>query len=207
MTKVKICGIKTAEEVSILNKYVPDYAGFIFSKSKRIVSSKMATFLIKLLPVEVKKVGVFVNESAETVLKTHWECGLDVVQLSGEEDQSYIDKIKKSGYIKEIWKTIMVKDGSELFRNINADAVLLDTYSEKAHGGTGKTFDWSIAKSFAKENRIILAGGLKAGNVRNAIDMLEPYCVDVSSGVEIDGYKDENLVREFINTVKPEVNV
>lgn len=202
MTKVKICGIKTAEEAAILNRFVPDYAGFIFSKSRRIVSNKMATFLIKLLPAEVKKVGVFVNESVETVLSTQWECGLDVVQFSGEEDQSYIDRLKKSGYVKEIWKAVRVRDGSELLQSINADAILLDTYSEKAHGGTGEAFDWNIARGFAINNRIVLAGGLKPGNVRAAIDTLKPYCVDVSSGVEIDGYKDENLVGEFINAAK-----
>jgi Phosphoribosylanthranilate isomerase len=207
MTKVKICGIKTAEEVSILNRHVPDYAGFIFSKSKRIVSSKMADFLIKLLPEEVKKVGVFVNEPLEKVLDIQWGCTLDVVQLSGEEDQSYIDALKKSGYVKEIWKSVRIKDGSELLNNIHSDAILLDSYSEKAHGGTGETFDWNIAKSFAEGKRIILAGGLKHGNVRNAIDILRPFCVDVSSGVEVNGYKDEYLVSKFINAVKTGVDI
>jgi len=208
MTAVKICGIKTPEEVSILNRYTPDYAGFIFSRSKRIVSIKKASFLIGLLPKEVKRVGVFVNETEETILNTQWECGLDVIQLSGDEDESFINKLKKTGYIKEIWKSVRVSGSTDYSDiNNNADAILLDTYSKSAYGGTGETFDWNGAKSFAENHRIILAGGLNPDNVKEAIKTLNPYCVDVSSGVEVNGYKDENLVKEFIKRVKSGVNV
>jgi len=210
MTMVKICGIKTIEEVSILNKFIPDFAGFVFSKSKRMVNIKKASSLISNLSMEIRRVGVFVNEPLSFVYEVYKECGLDVIQLHGDEDIEYINKLKAElGDDVVAWKSIRVKGETEIYEanRIDADAILLDTFSDRAYGGTGEAFNWDIAREYASKNKIALAGGLNVQNVRHAIEKLKPYCVDVSSGVEVNGYKNEIMVKDFILAVKEEVRV
>lgn len=199
MTQVKICGIKREIDVEYINKYLPTYAGFVFAGTKRKLSPETAQNLCRLTNNRIKKVGVFVNEDIESLLNIANLCRLDVVQLHGDETPDYVQRVKNAGY--EVWKAFRIQDNSvfEQIKNYNADKYLLDTYVENEYGGSGFTFDWSIIKN---GESIILAGGLTANNVTEAIAIARPFCVDVSSGVEDEfGYKDEQKIREFMEVV------
>jgi len=208
-TKVKICGLRRREDIEIVNIHLPDYAGFVFAESKRKVTPELAKELSGMLDKRVKSVGVFVNEKPETVLDISIECDLDVVQLHGDETPAFIKELKKNKIQSAIWKGIRVQD-SRSIRSIqdynidepNVEAFVLDAFAEGVYGGTGSTFDWKLAREAGKFGRIILAGGLNVHNLREAIAAVRPYAVDVSSGVESCGYKDESKIRDFICTAR-----
>jgi len=211
MTKVKICGLRCEDDITYVNETLPDYIGFVFARSKRQVSLREACKLAALLDRRIKKVGVFVDENIQTVVKTVEECGLDVIQLHGDEDINYISDVKnrlpeilKSKNSIEIWKAIKIQSEEDIDKmsKYDTDAFLLDTYSAGSSGGTGRTFDWNIAVKGKKYGSIVLAGGLNCNNVKSAIDKVKPYCVDVSSGVETDGRKDRDKIKVFIDTVR-----
>lgn len=201
MSKVKICGLTRNVDIEYVNKYLPDCIGFVFAASRRQVNTDDALKLSNVLDKWIKKAGVFVNHSIDEVLQITSVCGLDIIQLSGDEDFEYVKKLKSKVRSKaEIWKAIRVKDetslsNAELF---DADGILLDAYAGNAYGGSGKSFDWTIAAKASEKFKIILAGGLDDSNVRQAIEIVNPFAVDVSSGVETDGYKDETKIKEFI---------
>lgn len=200
MAKVKICGLRREEDVDIVNKLKPDFVGFIFAESKRKISPEKAKQLIEKLDKDIKAVGVFVNEDPAKVNNIASYCGLDVVQLHGEEDPLYCKKIEYP-----MWKAIPVKNERSIHKLKNyplVEGFLLDTYSKEAKGGTGKTFNWDMVKDLHKDYKIILAGGLNPENIRQAIQTVKPYCVDVSSGVEKDGVKDKELVEKLIEEVR-----
>jgi len=199
LTQVKICGIKREIDVEFINKYLPNYAGFVFAGTKRKLSPETATNLCRLTDSHIKKVGVFVNKDFEHLLNIANLCKLDIVQLHGDETPDYVQNVKTAGY--EVWKAFRIQDSSifEEIKKYNADKYLLDTYVKDEYGGSGVAFDWSLIKN--GEN-IILAGGLNNKNVTDAIAIAKPYCVDVSSGVEDElGYKDEQKIREFMEAV------
>lgn len=199
MTQVKICGIKREIDVEFINKYLPNYAGFVFAGTKRKLSPEIAKSLCRLTDSRIKKVGVFVNEDFENLLNIASLCRLDVIQLHGDETPKYVQNVKNAGY--EVWKAFRIQDSSifEEIKKYNADKYLLDTYVKDEFGGSGIAFDWSLIKN--GEN-IILAGGLTRENVAEAITIAKPYCVDVSSGVEDElGYKDEQKIRKFMEAV------
>jgi phosphoribosylanthranilate isomerase len=223
MTEIKICGLRRHEDISIVNKYLPEYAGFVFAKSKRQVSIEYAAELISAMDNGIKSVGVFVNSSVGVVVNTVLSCGLNIVQLHGDENVEYIDELReKLSNIKTIdcpiiWKAYRVlltvpkqlavpqqmtvpKQMTTVPQMITVP--LLDAFEQGNYGGTGKTFDWEIAANIAKAQKIVLAGGLNVQNVAEAIKVVKPMVVDVSSGVETDGWKDEIKVRDFISTVR-----
>lgn len=209
MTKIKICGLKRIEDIQYVNKYLPDYIGFVFAQSKRIVTVDQAMKLRNELDVRIKVVGVFVNEDIEKVMETSKKCRLDSIQLHGDEDETYVENLKdllNSHSVKdvEIWKAIRVKDESSisLLKSYKVDAFLLDTFVEGAYGGVGKVFDWSLAKLAKPYGRIFVAGGLNIENVRAVVEDVSPYGVDVSGGVETDGCKDESKICSFVEKVK-----
>ncbi|MCR4437059.1 MAG: phosphoribosylanthranilate isomerase [Clostridiales bacterium] len=213
--KVKICGITREIESAFINRHLPDYAGFVFAKSKRQITPLFVKSLSPLLDRRVKKVGVFVNEDIQKVVEIVGLCGLDVVQLHGEETPLYVESLRKAlsrpatpqgreaGKV-EIWKAVRVAGAESLqgLENYQADAFLLDAYREGQYGGTGGTFNWEVAAEVHKKYRIVLAGGLNRENVREAISAVRPFAVDVSSGVETDGIKDEIKIRELIREVR-----
>lgn len=178
-----------------------DALGFIFyEKSKRFINSVDVKKIIDELPPFVTTVGVFVNESIETVNSISKETGIDIVQLHGDEGPSYCDKIDA-----DVVKAIRVKDEKDIknLNEYNVKAFLLDTYKEGVPGGTGETFDWNIAHNARKYGNIILSGGLTSENVIDAIRAANPYGVDVSSGVEmVPGKKDKEKITQFIEKVK-----
>ncbi|MEN8905869.1 MAG: phosphoribosylanthranilate isomerase [Clostridiales bacterium] len=199
MIKVKICGIKKIEEIKYLNNLLPDYVGFVFAESKRKISIDTAKILIDKLDKRIKKVGVFVNEKLVNVLHKVETLKLDVIQLHGDEDYNYIKSLKD--YNVEIWKALRISektDFSILGSYKEVDAFLLDTYSKESFGGTGKLFDWDLAMKAKKYGKVILAGGLNPDNVGKAIKRVDPYIVDVSSGVENQEGKDEYKIKKFI---------
>lgn len=215
MPKVKICGITRIEDVSYVNKYLPEYVGLVFAESRRRVTPEQAKALEQGLDIRIKRVGVFVNEDLDTVINISDHCKLDVIQIHGDESPGYVIELKKrlkdgldktQGATKsiEVWKAIRVKDSGSInsMGSFEADAFVLDAYIKEAYGGGGRTFDWSLAKEAARLGKIVLAGGLDRFNAWNAMKLLNPFSLDVSSSVETGGYKDESKIRDFINCVR-----
>ncbi len=197
--EIKICGIRREKDIQIINKYNPEYIGFIFAPTRRYVSPTEAAKLSAILTGDTKTVGVFVDAPQDVVREAVKTARLDAVQLHGSEDEDYI---KNLNIDCEIWKAVRVRDGADIPDINGADKILLDKYSEKELGGTGKTFDWSSVGTVKTDKPLILAGGLTKDNVLDGIKIFSPVCVDVSSSVETDGVKDEIKVKEFINTVR-----
>lgn len=201
MIRVKICGITTLEDAMMAVEAGADALGFVFFKgSSRYISPEQAADIICRLPPFVQVVGLFVNEDVGTVNSVAEQCGLDIVQLHGEESPDYCNNVRR-----RIIKAFRVKDESSLLEmgRYAVAACLLDTWSPDAHGGTGKIFNWEIAAKAAESQTVILAGGLTPDNVAEAIAKVKPYAVDVSSGVEsMPGKKDAGKIHSFINAVR-----
>ncbi len=201
MTKVKICGLRRMQDIEYANQLQPDYVGFVFSQSKRMVSKESAKMLIDHLDGRIKRVGVFVNEKIEMVNEMTTSLGLDVVQLHGDEDDDYVENLK--GILDvEVWKALRIKGITDLQREVKADKILIEGFVNGLYGGTGVRFDWSLIENFEFSRPVILAGGLNVSNVEEGIKKVRPYAVDVSSGVETDGYKDFEKMKEFIEKVR-----
>ncbi len=201
MTKVKICGLRRMQDIEYANQLQPDYVGFVFSQSKRMVSKESAKMLIDNLDGRIKRVGVFVNEKIEMVNEMTTSLGLDVVQLQGDEDDDYVENLK--GILDvEVWKALRIKGITDLQREVKADKILIEGFVNGLYGGTGVRFDWSLIENFEFSRPVILAGGLNISNVEEGIKKVRPYAVDVSSGVETDGHKDFEKMKEFIEKVR-----
>jgi phosphoribosylanthranilate isomerase len=201
MVRVKICGITNPEDALMAVEAGADALGFVFFRgSPRFISPEQAAAIIRRLPPFVQMVGLFVNEEPATVNTVADQCGLDLVQLHGEESPDYCAAVKR-----RVIKAFRVKEAFTLedITNYRVAACLLDAWSPAAHGGTGTTFNWDIAARAAASHRIILAGGLTPDNVVEAIATVNPYAVDVSSGVEsAPGKKDATLIRAFIGAAE-----
>lgn len=201
--KVKICGMTNLKDVKVAVDGGVDAVGFIFyKKSPRSVTMQAVREIVLELPPFVDSVGVFVNETAEQINKISDHCKLDRVQLHGDESPAFCKKIRR-----RVIKVIRVKDIQSLKKlsDYPVSSFLLDTFSEDQYGGTGKVFDWNLAYSAKKYGPIILAGGLTPINVRQAIQRIQPYGVDVCSGVESQpGIKDHKKMKAFLKNVKAE---
>ncbi|MCD7781016.1 MAG: phosphoribosylanthranilate isomerase [Candidatus Gastranaerophilales bacterium] len=199
--KIKICGLMNLNDIEYVNETMPDFIGFIFaSKSKRKISYEQALEMKKILNKNIKSAGVFVDENIENIIYAVKEGIIDLIQLHGEENENYIKELKTKVNIPIIKA---LKAENNLKDNINstiADYILIDSISENSFGGTGKTFDWGIIPKTDK--KIFLAGGINAQNVLKAIKTVKPYCVDINSGVETDGRKDKNKIKEIIQIIK-----
>ncbi|HDR4705573.1 TPA: N-(5'phosphoribosyl)anthranilate isomerase [Bacillus paranthracis] len=199
--KVKICGITDMETAKRACEYGADALGFVFAESKRKITPKRAEEIIQELPANVLKIGVFVNESVEMIQKIADECGLTHVQLHGDEDNYQIRRLN----IPSI-KSLGVTSESDMknAQGYETDYILFDSPKEKFHGGNGKTFSWGLLAHMPKELRekTILAGGLNTLNIEEAIRTVRPYMVDVSSGVETEGKKDVEKIKQFIKKAK-----
>ena len=198
MAKIKICGLKRLDDIEIVNKYKPDYIGFVFADSKRKVTCDLACKMKKNLDSSIKSVGVFVDEDIDVIIKLYDEGIIDIAQLHGLENEEYIKKLKqKSNYQLEIINAIEMSDEKDLkeYDNSLADYLLLDSGK-----GSGKTFDWRLIRKDLKKE-FFLAGGLNSKNISKAIEEFNPYAVDLSSGVETDGYKDELKIKEVMEEV------
>ncbi|NLK21755.1 MAG: phosphoribosylanthranilate isomerase [Epulopiscium sp.] len=194
--KIKICGLKSPQQIKMINKYDVNYIGLVFAKSKRRISPDIAKEMKVLLRHDIKAVGVFVDTPIEEVNQLIKYCNLDIVQLHGSERPKECSKS-----IVPVWKAFSIKEKLEptLLEDYKAvDGFVFDSSS----GGSGKTFSWDLIKGVSKNHFIILAGGLNSKNIRAAMDEVQPQVVDVSSGVETDGKKDGEKIREFIMKIK-----
>lgn len=203
-TKVKICGLKRVQDIEIVNKFCPDYVGFVFAPSKRQISIESAKQLKALLHPFIKTVGVYVNEHIEKILQCERQGIIDIIQLHGDEDLVYIKELKKSSHLPII-KAFRIKNieslqvQQDLIENPILDGVLLDAYSPSSYGGLGESFDWNLLEQIHRP--YFLAGGIGIENIEEALGH-EPYAIDVSSKVETDGVKDAEKIRKLIETVR-----
>ena len=202
--RVKICGLKTVEDVLAVNEVQPDYAGFVFAPGRRQISEELAAELRKVLAREIVPVGVFVNEIPEKVLRLCDRGIIDLIQLHGEESEEYIATLR-SRVGTPIVKAVRVRSTEDIRRMdaMDSDFLLLDAYHEKEYGGSGISFDWSLIPAVSKP--FFLAGGINAGNVREAILTFRPYGIDVSSGVETEGRKDSAKLKQLLQLIR-EIN-
>lgn len=211
MTKVKICGLKTLADVDIVNRYLPEYVGFVFAKTRRFVPDEQALMMRKRLDRRIQSVGVFVDEPIEHVVRLCDMGVINIVQLHGDEKDIYIQQIKEKTDTSVI-KAVRVQSAKQVAECMSTEAnfILFDTYKKGMPGGTGERFSLDILKEgFAKlheRNRNIkpyfLAGGLDSSNVVQAICQTDCYAVDVSTGVETDGAKDEIKIKRFLDCVR-----
>ena len=202
-TKIKICGMRRAEDISFVNKYQPDYAGFILSQGfKRTVTCEDFYTLREKLSKDIKAVGVFVNEPLENIVET-FAGKLDVIQLHGDENEEYIRTLKAQTNC-EIWKAVRVQTTKDIEKacTLSADKLLIDSFSKDSYGGTGKRVNLEIIKNAEITKPFFLAGGLNGENVQGAINEVHPYGVDFSSSVETDGFKDEKKICEIVKKIR-----
>lgn len=202
MTKIKICGLRREQDIEYVNRCKPDYVGFVFASSKRQVTVEQAGRLRSLLSPQMVPVGVFVNEEMEVVARLLQEGIIKMAQLHGEESEEYIRELKAQTQNAPIIKAVRVakREDVECRRNTLADYLLFDAFSQKEYGGTGETFDWSLLGGIQKP--FFLAGGIRMENVQEAVRVVQPYGVDVSSAVETHGYKDEKKIWDMVNAVR-----
>ncbi|WP_240795529.1 phosphoribosylanthranilate isomerase [Aquibacillus halophilus] len=198
--KVKICGITTEAAAEQAVQSGADFIGFVFADSKRRIDKEGAKRIAKGIPNQVKKVGVFVNEQASTINAIAAEVGLDYVQLHGDESPEFCKQINYP-----LIKAFQITSKEDLLNlaDYRCDYYLLDSPAGKYRGGNGETFNWDLVKNIpGVDGKVILAGGLHAGNIQLAVTEVNPAGVDVSSGVETDGAKDHKKITAFINEAK-----
>ena len=197
MTKIKLCGLSRTEDIEAVNQLLPDFMGFVFyEKSVRNVSLDRAKELKALLDSRIKAVGVFVDEDPEFIKKLTSENVIDIIQLHGSEDETYVENIKAATG-RPVIQAFKVKEPQDVEKanNSKADYILLDSGM-----GTGKPFNWELLQGIKRD--YFLAGGLFPENVKEAIETVKPYAVDVSSGIETDKKKDVDKMRRFVDNVR-----
>lgn len=215
--KVKMCGISKVETIPAVVEAKPDYMGLVFAPSKRQVTVDQAKTLVEELHKqytkrynngaeqsnndEIKTVGVFVNETLDNLVSIATEANLDVVQLHGDEDEAFIQSLKERTNV-EVWKAVQIRSAAdaEAWIDSSADMLLFDAYHKDERGGTGEVFDWSCLDEF--ERPFMLAGGIDSTNVARAIRTVRPYGIDISSGIETKGVKDDEKIKAFTNIVR-----
>ncbi|MDR0315793.1 MAG: phosphoribosylanthranilate isomerase [Treponema sp.] len=202
MSNIKICGLSRMEDISAVNRALPDYIGFVFAPSRRQIDEKTAAMLKERLDLRIKAVGVFVNQEIGTVAGLYQSGVIDLVQLHGDEDADYIARLK--GYCGcAVIKATGIGDTLPPLPK-NADYYLFDTLSG-SRGGTGKVFDWNVLRNYSGPP-YFLAGGLAIANIPEAIHSLAPFCIDVSSGAETDGKKDADKIYQIVRLVRAYVD-
>lgn len=198
MSAIKICGIYRNEDAELINKYKPDYFGMIidFPKSHRSISMTTAAGIRKLIDKNIPAVGVFVNKEPSYIKSFIDEKIIDIVQLHGAEDNSYISMLK-SMTLKPVWKAFKVRSTEDVRMAAQscADLIILDNGY-----GTGRTFDWSLIMDIKRP--FALAGGISLENIESALESLNPYLIDISSGVETDKLKDSYKIEKAIKAVR-----
>lgn len=207
MTKVKICGLKTLADVEIVNKYLPEYVGFVFANTKRFVTDEQAFCMKQALDKRIQVVGVFVNEPQKHIISLCQKGIIDAVQLHGDETSEYIEALRQQ-IQNPIIRAVRVQNAGQVKKELqqNVDFMLFDTYKKGVYGGSGERFSLSILEESLKNEEnakpFFVAGGLAPENIKEVLGDVACYCMDVSTGVEIDGNKDEKKVREFIERVR-----
>jgi phosphoribosylanthranilate isomerase len=201
--RVKICGVMTSEIAAVAAAAGADAIGLVFAPSRRRVTIEQASAIVAELPPFVAAVGVFVDMPADEVETTARGLPLDAVQLHGDEPPEMCSLLRRQGI--RVIKALRVGDRVDedlLGRYRQASAVMLDTKVDGPAGGSGRAFDWEAARGLSDRFPLILSGGLTPDNVGRALDIVRPYGVDVSSGVETDGRKSPEKIRQFIERVR-----
>ena len=190
--KIKFCGLFREEDIEYVNKLNPDYIGFVFAKSKRQITKEKAIGLKNKLKSNIKVVGVFVDEDIEKIIDLLSNGVIDIAQLHGNEREEDINNIKNKSK-KQVIKAIRVTTSEDIesWKNSCADFLLLDNGQ-----GTGKTFDWNNIKNLNRP--FFLAGGLSIDNIKEAIEKVSPMAIDISSGIESNGVKDYEKMKEVM---------
>lgn len=202
MTRVKICGLTRQEDIEAVNRCLPDYIGFVFAPgSRRRVTFRQALLLKERLDSRIKAVGVFTNETVQNISSLCEAGVVDMVQLHGDENEAFMQALKEKTACPLI-KAVRVESREQILQaqEFCCDLLLLDTYQPGQYGGSGKAFDHTLIPALQKP--FFLAGGLHAGKITQALAACRPFAVDVSSGAERDGVKDENKIRQIIETVR-----
>ena len=219
--KIKMCGISKIETIPAVVEAKPDYMGLVFAPSKRQVTVDQAKSLVEELHKQygnrysrdevqcsndvvqefIKTVGIFVNETLDNLVTIATEVNLDGVQLHGDEDEAFIQSLKERTNV-EVWKAVQIRSAAdaEAWIDSSADMLLFDAYHKDERGGTGEVFDWSCLDEF--ERPFMLAGGIDSTNVARAIRTVRPYGIDISSGIETEGVKDDEKIKAFTNIVR-----
>ncbi|ADL06147.1 phosphoribosylanthranilate isomerase [Lacrimispora saccharolytica] len=203
-TRIKLCGLIRREDILAVNRWKPDYAGFVFAPGKRCLTGQEARELKKLLLPEIPAVGVFVNSPIEEILALSENKTIDLIQLHGDEDRKYILELKnRLARNVPVIKAIRVRQVQDMreAEDLPADFLLFDTYTKGLYGGSGKTFDWSMIPDIKKP--FFLAGGIGASNIKQAMKT-EAFCLDLSSSVETEGKKDQSKIKEIIQIIRSE---
>ncbi len=199
MTKIKICGLSHDVDAEFVNAAKPDFVGFIIGVpfSKRNIDCNRAERLRSLINKEIPTVGVFIDYPIKDIEELVNRGIINIVQLHGSENEEYIKSLREIIPNTEIWKAFVIKSADDISKakKSSADKVLLDSGT-----GCGKTFDWSIVSGINRE--FILAGGLNSENIPKAVEQVNPWAVDLSSGVETNGVKDKEKIFKAINAVK-----
>lgn len=198
-TQIKMCGLRRPEDIRAVNGLKPEYIGFVFFPgSRRYITPETANALKEMLDPGIEAVGVFVDENPETVAELLADRTIDMAQLHGHEDEQYLARLRKLTD-RPLIRAFRIRSAEDAMRAqaSSADRILLD-----AGAGDGKTFDWSWLRTVKRP--YFLAGGLNPENAARAVQELKPYAVDVSSGIETDGFKDIQKMRAFIRAVRTE---
>lgn len=196
-TRIKICGLSRTADIDAVNEVRPDYIGFVFAKSRRQVTPQRALELRKRLLPGIVPVGVFVNAGMEEIEALVQSGAIEMVQLHGQENETYIRELKRRTG-KPVIKAVRVdfRADAERWLTSCADLLLFDNGA----GGTGRRFDWTLIEGV--DRPFLLAGGLDEKNIREAIDTVHPFGVDVSSGVETDGVKDPQKIVSIVRRIR-----
>ena len=198
-TQIKMCGLRRPEDIRAVNGLKPEYIGFVFFPgSRRYITPETANALKEMLDPGIEAVGVFVDENPETVAELLADRTIDIAQLHGHEDEQYLARLRKLTD-RPLIRAFRIRSAEDAMRAqaSSADRILLD-----AGAGDGKTFDWSWLRTVKRP--YFLAGGLNPENAARAVRELKPYAVDVSSGIETDGFKDIQKMRAFMQAVRTE---
>lgn len=198
--RIKLCGLSRPCDIEAANELKPEYIGFVFApKSKRYITQEKAGELKRLLSPDIKAVGVFVKEKPEIVAKLLNDGVIDLAQLHGREDEDYIKQLRELTD-KPVIKAFCIESKNDIadIEHSTADYVLVDSGT----GGTGTIFDWKLIQNMKRP--YFLAGGLELSNVKEAVTKLNPYAVDVSSGIETEGLKDKMKMAAFVAAVRKE---
>lgn len=201
MSLIKICGLTRGQDIEAVNEALPDYIGFVFAKSHREVTPRRAAELKGLLNPNIRAVGVFVNEMPNNIAELCRAGTIDLVQLHGDESLDYVDELR-SLVANPIIRAVRVRGREDVedMDNMPFEYLLFDAWDREMYGGSGRAFDWSLIGSIEKP--FFLAGGLTPENLVRAASEVKPYCLDISSGVESDGYKDREKILKAVNAVR-----